>query len=250
MINMNDLNKANQGSKTLVDEVEEKLLDYFRSNKMQLGSALPKEKELASSLGVGRSVLREALSRLRMMGLIETRTKRGMVLKEPFIFGGLQRILDPEILGDETLINLLGFRVALELGICSSIIENLTDNDLQELINIVENGVVYENNLYMPASERHFHSKLYEITGNKMIMQFQEIIYPVSLFVKNKFSDFFEPINKELKQNGQIVTHHDLLEYLKKRDKEGFSKAMERHFMPYRRFIENNENYIRKELNC
>jgi DNA-binding FadR family transcriptional regulator len=237
---MNNLDKVNHGSKTLVDEVEEKLLDYFRSNKMQLGSALPKEKELANSLGVGRSVLREALSRLRMMGLIETRTKRGMVLKEPFIFGGLQRILDPEVLGDETLINLLGFRVALELGICSSIVENLTEKDIEDLENIVKNGVVYENNMYMPVSERHFHSKLYEITGNKMIMQFQEIIYPVTLFVKNKFSDFFEPINKELKQNDQIINHQDLLDLLKKRDKEGFREAMERHFIPYRRFIQNN----------
>jgi len=239
---MNNLDKVNHGSKTLVDEVEEKLLDYFRSNKMQLGSALPKEKELANSLGVGRSVLREALSRLRMMGLIETRTKRGMVLKEPFIFGGLQRILDPEILGDETLINLLGFRVALELGICSSIVENLTEKDIEDLENIVKNGVVYENNMYMPVSERHFHSKLYEITGNKMIMQFQEIIYPVTLFVKNKFNDFFEPINKELKQNDQIVSHQDLLDLLKNRDKEGFRKAMERHFIPYRRFIQNDWN--------
>jgi DNA-binding GntR family transcriptional regulator len=104
----------------------------------------------------------------------------------------------------------------------------------------VKNGVVYENNMYMPVSERHFHSKLYEITGNKMIMQFQEIIYPVTLFVKNKFSDFFEPINKELKQNDQIINHQDLLDLLKKRDKEGFREAMERHFIPYRRFIQNN----------
>ena len=244
MPNMNYLDKFNHGSKTLVDDVEEKLLDYFRSNKMKIGSSIPKEKELTASLGVGRSVLREALSRLRMMGLIETRTKRGMVLREPYIFGGLQRILDPEILGDETLINLLDFRVSLELVICSSVIENLTGSHIEELENIVEKGVVYENNLYMPASERHFHSKLYEITGNKMIMQFQEIIYPVSLFVKNKFSDFFEPINIELKQNGQIVTHGDLLVFLQKRDKEGFREAMERHFLPYRRFVMSNERKL------
>ena len=225
---------------TLVDQVEEKLLGFFRANKMKPGDHIPKENELSEALGVSRSVLREALSRLRMLGLIESRTRQGMVLREPHILGGLQRILDPEILGEETLFNLLGFRVSLELGICKSIFDNLNNEFIQELEDIVEKGVVYDNNLYMPASEHHFHSKLYEITGNKVIMQFQEIIYPVSLFVKSRFNDFFEPINKELKKKGLIVSHNDLLRYLKEGDRESFSRAMERHFMPYTSFLKKN----------
>lgn len=99
-------------------------------------------------------------------------------------------------------------------------------------------------NLYMPASEHHFHSKLYEITGNKIIMQFQEIIYPVSVFVKSKFKDFFEPVNKELNQKGLMITHHDLLEFIKKKDREGFRKAIEQHYVPYNSFIKMNHNTL------
>jgi GntR family transcriptional regulator, transcriptional repressor for pyruvate dehydrogenase complex len=225
---------------TLVDQVEEKLLDYFRKHKMKPGDPIPKEQDLSEALGVARSVLREALSRLRMLGMIESRTRRGMVLREPHLLGGLQRVLDPEILGDEALFNLLGFRVALELGICDSIFDNLTDHHVAELEDIVKKGVVYENNMYLPVSEHQFHSKLYEITGNKMIMQFQEIIYPVSLFVRNKFKDFFEPINKELKKQGALVTHYELFQYLKNRDREGFRMAISKHFSMYSRFVRNN----------
>jgi GntR family transcriptional regulator, transcriptional repressor for pyruvate dehydrogenase complex len=225
---------------TLVDQVEEKLLDYFRSHKMKPGDPIPKEQDLCEALGVARSVLREALSRLRMLGMIESRTRRGMVLREPHILGGLQRVLDPEILGDETLFNLLGFRVALELGICDSIFDNLTDKHIAELEDIVKKGVVYENNMYLPVSEHQFHSKLYEITGNKMIMQFQEIIYPVSLFVRNRFKDFFEPINKELKKQGALITHYELFIYLKNRDREGFRMAIRKHFTMYSQFVKNN----------
>ena len=195
---MKDL-KIESQTVTLVDQVEGKLLNFFRSNKLKPGDAIPREQDLAEALGVARSVLREALSRLRMLGMVESRTRRGMVLREPHLLGGLQRVLDPEILGDETLFNLLGFRVALELGICDCIFDNLTDRHIMELKSIVRKGVMYENNLYLPVSEHQFHSKLYEITGNHMIMQFQEIIYPVSVFVRNKFKVFFEPINKELK---------------------------------------------------
>ena len=232
--------KINNRSITLVDHVEDKLLNYFKEHKMKPGDAIPNENELAEALGVARSVLREALSRLRMLGLIESRTRRGMILTEPHILGGLQRVIDPLILGEETLYNLLGFRVALEIGICNNIFENITDKYIEELEQIVDKGLVYANNLYMPVSEHEFHSKLYEITGNKTIMQFQEIIYPVSLFIKNKFVDLIEPINKELIKKGEIISHRDLLNYIKSGDKDGFRKAMEMHFENYHRILMKN----------
>ena len=101
---------------TLVDQVEEKLLDYFKVMELKLGDPVPNEQELANALGVGRNVLREALSRLRMLGLIETRTHRGMILTEPSLLEGMKRIVEPNMLSDETLINILGFRITLETG--------------------------------------------------------------------------------------------------------------------------------------
>lgn len=233
---MIDLKITNQQI-TLVDQVEDKLLNYFKNKDMRPGDPIPKEHELAESLGVGRSVLREALSRLRMLGLIETRTRRGMMLREPSILGGMKRVVDPRILGDEALFNLLGLRVALEIGISGLIFQNLNNTYIAELENIVDRGEVFPNNKYTPVSEYNFHAKLYEITENKMIMDFQEIISPISHFLKDKFKDLFEPINKELSKTGNVVTHQDLLVYLKKRDKEGFQRAMENHFAPYNRFL-------------
>lgn len=238
---MEDLRITNQAV-TLVDQVEKKLFRYIAQKNMKIGDSIPNENELAVALGVSRSVLREALSRLRMLGVVESRTRRGMVLSEPNMFGGLQRVINPMILGEESLFNLLGFRVALELGICNSIFDNINDTYIKELEEIVEKGAAYNLNFYRAESENDFHSKLYEITENESIMQFQEIIYPVSLFVCDKFKDFFEPINKELVRNGGLVTHRNLLDLLKKEDKEGFRKGMEQHFAPYNRFLKANKN--------
>jgi GntR family transcriptional repressor for pyruvate dehydrogenase complex len=239
---MNNL-KINSQQVTLVDQVEDKLLSFFKDHDLHPGDAIPKEQDLAEALGVGRSVLREALSRLRMLGMIESRTRRGMVITEPSLLGGMKRVVDPRILSDENLFNILGFRIALEIGICGLIFQNLTDSYLNELEQIVNRGVVFENNEYTPVSEYEFHAKLYEISGNKTIAEFQEIIRPVSIFTKLKFKDLIEPINKELKLENRVVTHYDLLEILKKRDKPGFQHAMEEHFAPYfRLFNRNNEN--------
>ena len=54
--------KIDGQSITLVDQVEDKLLNYFRSQDLKVGDSIPNEIELSSALGVARSVLREALS--------------------------------------------------------------------------------------------------------------------------------------------------------------------------------------------
>jgi DNA-binding FadR family transcriptional regulator len=229
-------------SVTLVDHVEKKLFQFIATNNLKIGDSIPNENDLSEALGVSRTILREALSRLRMLGVIESRTRKGMVLSEPNMFGGLQRVIDPMILGEESLINLLGFRIALELGICNLIIDNANQQFIDQLEKIVESGPAYNFNLYKAESENEFHSKLYEITGNKSIMQFQKIIYPVSLFVRKKFKDFFEPYNKELQKSGNIVTHQHLLDLIKSGDKEGFKKGMEQHFSIYSKFLAAQKN--------
>ena len=229
--------KINNHANTLVDQVEDRLLSYFKQKDLKAGDSIPNELELTNALGVARSVLREALSRLKMMGMIESRTRRGMTLREPSILGGMKRVVDPRILSEAALFDILGFRIALEIGICYDIFRNVTPKDIQELEEIVKMGIAFENNEYAPISEFAFHAKLYEITGNKTISEFQGIIHPVMVFVKDKFKDLLEPINIEMKKKKQIVTHADLLGYIKRNDEAGYRKAIEQHFSVYKIFM-------------
>ena len=227
---------------TLVDQVEERLLLYFKERSLVLGDGIPNETTLAAELGVARSVLREALSRLRMMGVINSRPRRGMVLSEPSLFSGIKKVLDPTFLSKDTLLNLLEFRIAIETGVSGNLFKNITSDDIKELEDIVRIGQVSENNAYTSMSEMAFHTKLYKITGNKIISEFQHIIYPVLEFVKQNFNEYLRPINIELKKNNQIVTHADLLEYIKNHDLDGYRKAIEKHFLVYTLFIEQYKN--------
>jgi DNA-binding FadR family transcriptional regulator len=235
---MNDL-KINNHSKTLVDQVEDRLLTYIKERDLRTGDPIPNEMELSTALGVARSVLREALSRLKMMGLIESRTRRGIILTEPSILGSMKKVVDPRILSDNSIFDILGFRIALEIGICGDLFRNITPRDIEELEEIVRIGIAFENNAYAPISEFSFHAKLYEITGNRTISEFQEIIHPVMEFVKNKFKCHLEPINIEMNKRGRIVSHSDLLDYLKKGDENGYREALELHFEVYKIFMRN-----------
>ena len=73
-----------------------------------------------------------------------------------------------------------------------------------ELEEIVNAGVALGNNEYANLSEYTFHSKLYEITGNKTIVQFQSIIHPVMNFVKTNLRERVEAINIELRRRERL----------------------------------------------
>ena len=232
--------KINKPHTTLVDQVEESLIAYFKEQGLRPGSSIPPEAELANALGVARTVLREALSRFKMTGMIESRTKRGMILAEPSILGGMRRCVNPLLMNKETVFDILEFRIALEIGISDYIFANVTPEDIRELEKIVEMGEIIGINSYTPMSEVHFHAKLYEITGNEIISEFQKVIHPVMDFVKDNFRDFFEPIEKELAENGKLVSHKHLLEYIQRGDKEGYRKAIADHLQLYTIYLNKN----------
>lgn len=67
----------------LVDQLVEILADAVISGRYAPGSTLPAERVLAEQLGVNRTSLRQALSRLEQLGLIESRQGSGTVVLDP-----------------------------------------------------------------------------------------------------------------------------------------------------------------------
>lgn len=223
--------------KSLVDQVEDRILTYLQEQNFRIGDSLPKEMEFVERLGVARSVVREVLSRLRMMGLVETRTKRGMILSEPNLLGGVKRVLSPYYFRPSTLLDLLELRVSLEIGLCTQIIEIVTDDQIKQLTAVVESSILHQNKAYDLIDEFKFHTMLYEISQNRFIMELQLILHPVMNYVKEYYESELQAVNLRLTEAGQLVTHADLLEAIKSKDGNLFQMAMQRHFASYQTFI-------------
>ena len=124
---------------TMADVVESQLRAYLKKMSFKPGDALPKETELADALGVSRNVVREALSRLRMLGMIETRKRRGMVLVSPDILQAFERVLDPPIIDDTTLNDIFELRLVIEMGLADLLFTRMKPADIIELEAIAEN---------------------------------------------------------------------------------------------------------------
>ncbi len=224
---------------TLADQVEEKIIEYIKENQLVPGDSLPNEMHFSEMMGISRNVVREAMSRLRMLGLIQSRTKRGIIVTEPPLLNGFKKVLDPNLLSIKTIKEMMGMRIALETGISDFIFTNITKENINELELIVSRQQAIGINNLSVEDEMLFHTQIYKIAGNDFILQFNQIMHPVFEFSKQNYESYFLPINEKLNEKGEIIRHADLLEKIKNNDREGYREAVQKHLKPYWEFLYN-----------
>ena len=209
---------------SLVDKVEANLVELLQQRKLKVGDPIPKEIELAETLGVSRTVIREALLRLRMMGLIESKKKKGAVITSPDLFGIMSKSMNPHILDQDTLRDMFEIRLALDIGLADFIFHRITKKDIEELREIVSNEPpATEHHLFNIEHEIAFHGKLYEITGNETLKKFQHMLLPVFDYVHNS------GLLKKPASLKKFVSHKGLVDIIENGSPELFRNAMRNH---------------------
>ena len=68
---------------TVTEQVSEQIHEMITSGRFKPGDKLPSQKELEAMMGVSRPTLREAVSRLITLGIIEARQGKGYYVQEP-----------------------------------------------------------------------------------------------------------------------------------------------------------------------
>jgi len=209
---------------SLVDKVEDSLVELLKERKLSVGDVIPKEIELAETLGVSRTVIREALTRLRLMGLIESKKKKGSVITSPDLFGMMGKSMNPHILDQDTLKEIFEIRLVLEIGMADLLFRRITKEDIQQLHQIVDDEPpATQYHLFNIEHEIAFHGKLYEITGNETLKKFQKMLLPVFDYVHNSGLLKKQPLLK------MFVSHKELVEILENGDPEKFRNGMRNH---------------------
>ncbi len=209
---------------SLVDRVEAKIVELLQQQKLKVGDVIPKEMDLASTLGVSRTVIREALTRLKIMGLIETKKKKGAVITSPDIFGLMSKSMNPHILNSETLKEIFEIRLVLEIGMADFLFHRITKKDIEDLQNIVEKEPEHtQYHLFNIDHEVAFHGKLYEITGNETLKKFQKMLLPIFDYVYNS------GLLKKQSLMKTFISHKDLVDIISNGTPEEFRNGMRNH---------------------
>jgi len=118
---------------TAVSAVAKRLLELFTSGNIPAGTRLPPERELAATLDIGRSAVREALAALEILGVVDVRPGSGTYLR-----GSASELL-PETLSWGLMIGaprtreLIEVRSGLEVLAARLAAERVTPADLTQL---------------------------------------------------------------------------------------------------------------------
>ncbi|PWE00377.1 FadR/GntR family transcriptional regulator [Marinilabilia rubra] len=211
-------------TRSLVDKVEMTLINLLIRKELKPGDKIPKEIELVEALGVSRTVVRESLTRLKTIGLIESVKHRGAIIKSPDLLETFKKAMIPGVMDQTTLRDIFEMRLVLEIGMADLIFQRKTDEDVKELSEIVANEPESsEGILFEVDHEVKFHGKLYKMTGNQTMMNFQNLLLPVFSYVYD--SKLIErPIKKR-----SYVSHRELVDLLKRGTAESFREGMRKH---------------------
>lgn len=215
---------------TQVDKIELSLQQYLRSGNFMPGDALPKELELAAALGVSRTAIREAISRFKTLGIIESRKNRGMVISRPDVLNNMQRILDTQLLDGDTMKDIFEMRLVLEIGIADLLFLRKTQESIDTLQEVVEKEEQTTNQIEIIRYDVEFHSILYAISGNHTIQRFQKLLLPIFDYVDKGLHLIRSPLSQS---RMDTVTHRMLLDTLINGDPEEFRSRMRNHLVKY-----------------
>jgi DNA-binding FadR family transcriptional regulator len=209
---------------SLVDRVETCIIDLLHQRKLRTGDKIPKQPELVKALGVSRTVVREALYRLQVMGFIEMKKEGGGVITNPDVFANLSKSMLPSFLSIDTLKELFELRLVLEIGIADLLFSRITTKDIEDLRQIVKQEPISTVDYVFKASyEIRFHSRLGHIAGNKTLQKFQSLLMPVFDYVEK--SSLYEKIEKA----DTFVSHNQLIDILETGTPQEFRNAMRSH---------------------
>lgn len=220
-------------AQTMADRVEESLGNYFREKGFKPGDVLPRELDLAAALGVSRNVVREALSRFKMLGIVESKKKRGMVLAMPDVTVAFEKVTDPYLLDKASKNDLFELRLILELGMTDVLFIRKSEHHVKELEDIIVRENEAEDDMDRILCDVEFHKVLYKMAGNKTLIRFQKLLLPVFEHVMEYEAEH------GIEERGD-VSHQDLVDILRSGTPVQFREAMTRHLEPHLRHVKND----------
>lgn len=209
--------------KSRQEYVIEQIQGLILQNALKPNDYLPSEIEMAQTLNVSRSTVREALRRLETMGVVDI--SHGEKPRVSTL--NLERFLDALkmfiVIDKEEFIDLMELRKILELGAVDIAINKINDEyikNLEKFIRLMEENI--ERPELFALNDFNFHLELIRATENLLLSKLMDII-SVSLLKVQKITSRF-PSSKTA-----IPQHKEILNALLKRDSLKAKELLEKH---------------------
>ena len=205
-------------------EVARILSEKIISGEFPEQSLLPPERELCATMGVSRTVVREAIKFLESRGLVRIERGRGMLVQEAQsapVSENLKLLLRRR---GHVIEDLLEVRSMLEVGIAGLAALRRTDENLAAMAAslAVMQAKPSEPESYVDA-DVEFHAELARAAHNPVVAVLLEPL--TDLLKESRLKSFAGPKMVKLR----LRQHEEVFERVKAKDSDGAQKAMRKH---------------------
>jgi GntR family transcriptional repressor for pyruvate dehydrogenase complex len=219
-----------------------RILSYIRDNHLVAGDKLPSETELAAKFAVSRVIIREGLSGLKFLGLIEAGTRGGTRIKT-LDFDVLNSALGFHLSAcDFSFDELLEARIVLELAVLEIVMKKASMKQLDTLDSLIDTALPSKGDAsYFHANvevDINFHVKLFDLANNNVLGSFARLlrIFFANLpFRADMFDSNFRP----------NVEHHQIVAALRAKNINLAKGVMLEHLNRYKTL---EEKHNKKEV--
>ncbi|MGW7378516.1 FadR/GntR family transcriptional regulator [Streptomyces sp. NPDC054794] len=210
-------------------DLQERIKKLIVDRRLPSGAPLPTEPELMGFLGASRNSVREALKALQAMGIVEIRhgfgTYVGPMSLAPMVEGLAFRTVAGHYRGEDSLLQLLELREAVESGLVSRLAGRLPAADLIELeALVVRMEQEAARGAGLAETDRAFHATLYRGLDNVLLSE-----------VLEAFWDAFHRVQRDLvdvPQDPRVTCrqHREILDAVRSGDSIRAEEAIRDHF--------------------
>lgn len=180
----------NLKSESVVQKVINCLTDGMVSGELKPGDKLPTEPELAATLGVARTSVREATKILTYLGVLESRRSEGT-----FVANGFQdSMIDPMVYGiilnkGEDFDSLMELRELTEVGILRLAIKKRSEEGLEtirEKLDAFSDAVEQGNLTAAFQADNDFHDAVSSLCQNDLVDKINRVVRVLTYAVRQK----------------------------------------------------------------
>lgn len=215
-------------AKKVYMEIVQQIQNLIKDGKLKPGDKLPPERILADKLGVSRPPLREAISALEILGIIESRGGKGSFIKNAFSPASYAQQLK-ELEKEESPFELLEARKVVEIEIAGLAAKKATPEDIKEIEEALDKmRKALGDTPQVMEFDRQFHVAIAEAAHNSILFQIMSYLaegLKKSLWVNIKEKSWALPGHPQK----YLDEHTKVLEAIKKGDKETACRAMYSH---------------------
>ena len=218
----------------LYRQIADQIRGLIRSGEFSSGSRLPPERDLAKQLGVSRPSVREALIALEVEGLVEVRIGSGIYVRAA---NGVKHVdAAAENEAPPGPFELLRARYLIEAECAALAAKSARRPQVQAIeAALHEMQREHDSGKQPIASDRMFHVRIAEATGNGALVQVMKSLW------EERSSSLYRQLDHHYENpdlwEAAMAEHRAVLKAIAAHDADGARKAMQRHMnMAYKRF--------------